>query len=104
MEEKDLWLLLLTNFPLVGAVLLSLYRGWLWLGPSVKQIFKKLEDEIIFREQLRQEALADIQILRAQDKEKTEALKELSNVVKQSVELNEKLLQDILRSGLKDGR
>lgn len=54
------------------------------------------DEEIKFREQLRQEAIADRASLQEKDKEKTEAIRELTDVVKQTLVLNDRLLNEEL--------
>lgn len=103
MDENTLWPLLVANFPLVAAFFIALTRKWVYTGTNVQEINAAHDKEIAlkdkdiqFREQLRQEALADIFALKAADKEKSEAIKELTTVVNNTLELNERLLDETL--------
>ncbi len=57
------------------------------------EVIKEKDEEIAFREKLRQEALADLAALKLQNEKSIEATRELTNVVKQSLELNEHLVE-----------
>lgn len=66
------------------------------MGITHNRITNDRDREILFREQLRQEAIKDREILSVKDKEKTEALRELTDVVKQTLSLNDRLLNETL--------
>lgn len=67
------------------------------MGRTFDREMVNKETEIAFREQLRKEALADKALLEARDRERTEAMRELTNVIEQSLALNEKLVQETIR-------
>jgi hypothetical protein len=100
--EDQLWLILVANFPLVLGFFIALQRGYIYVGRTFDREMKEKQQEIEFREQIRQEALADKALLESKDRERTAALQELTTVVKQALELNDRLLQDTLREW--DGR
>jgi hypothetical protein len=84
------------NLPEVIALLIALQRRWIVMGVTHSAEIEAKDKEIQFREQLRQETLKDIEILREDDQKKTEALRDLTDVVKQSSQLVEKLLDEAL--------
>jgi hypothetical protein len=100
--EDQLWLILVANFPLVLGFFIALQRGYIYVGRTFDREMKEKADEILFREELRKEALADKALIETRDRERTVAMQELTLVVKQALELNDKLLQDTLREW--DGR
>lgn len=73
------------------------------MGITFTREMEDKDKDIAFREQLRQEALNDRKIIEDRDKEKTDALRELTEVVKQTLELNDRLLNEALSEGW-DGR
>lgn len=95
--EEQIWLLLAANFPLVAAFFIALQRGWIYIGRTYDNEIKNKNEDIAFREKLRQEAMEEAKLLRERDKEKTDAIKELTNVVSQSLDLNEKLVANDLK-------
>ena len=103
MPSNDFWLLLVANLPIVTVLFIALQKKIIVMGVTFdrendlhQQSLSEKDQEIEFREKLRQEAIADRDLLRIQDKEKTEALRELTVVVKQSLELNDRLLNESL--------
>ena len=100
---ENFWLLLAANLPLLAALVYALNKKIIYMGVSVSQIIesfqKQLEDkdrEVAFREQLRQEALLDRDALEKRNKEIISAVSELGVVVKQTLDLNEHLLDETL--------
>lgn len=96
MTQEQLWLLLIANFPLVSALFIAMYKGWLVMGPSFDKQMKAKDDEIAFRESLRKEALADKDVIMETAKERTIAIQELSALVKESTEFNSRLLEEVI--------
>lgn len=100
---EDFWILFVANLPIVIALFIAQSRGWFVLGinhtaelTAKDKIIEAKEKEAQFRESLRQEVLADRRLLEEKDKEKTEALRELTEVVKQTLQLNDRLLNETL--------
>ena len=94
--SNDFWLLFAANLPVVTALFIALQKKWIIMGVSFSREMDQKDKELIFREQLRQEALNDLRTREERDKEKTEALRELTEVVKQTLELNDRLLNETL--------
>lgn len=97
--NADFWLLLAANLPLVTAFFVALTKRWIVMGVSVDRELaskdneiKAKSEEIEFREKLRQEVLLDKKALEQADREKIAAIKELNEVVKRTLDLNEQLL------------
>lgn len=95
MEEKDIWLLLISNLPIVAAVFVALHRKWIFMGVTVDRELKGKDDEIAYREKLRLEALEDKRALQEQLVGLTTATKELTNIVEKTLQLNEQLAEDM---------
>lgn len=100
---EDFWFLFLANLPIVIALFIAQQRGWFILGINHNAELKAKDDQLAakdktieFRELLRQEVIKDRQLLEERDKEKTEALRELTEVVKQTLALNDRLLNETL--------
>lgn len=94
--SQDFWTLFLANLPIVIALFIALQKRWIVTGVSYNTIVEEKNKDIAFRESLRQEALSDRRLLEEKDKEKTEALRELTDVVKQTLVLNDRLLNETL--------
>lgn len=69
------------------------------MGITHNRIVAGKDIEIAFREQLRQEAIKDTEKLVEKDSEKTEALRELTSVVQETLKLNDRLLNEDLDEG-----
>lgn len=94
--SNDFWLLFIANLPVVIALFVAQQRGWFVLGLTHNNTMADKDKQIEFREQLRQEAITDRDALAERDKDKTEALRELTEVVKQTLALNDRLLNETL--------
>jgi hypothetical protein len=99
MTTEQLIGFLILNFPGIAIFVYAEHKGWLVLGRTHNEQIQALEEEVAFREQLRQEALADKILLQEKLSEQSKALKDLSDVVRQSLDFNERLVdRDIARS------
>lgn len=105
MEQFDqgFWMLLVAQLPIVAVVIVALYRKYLYTGSTVQEIIagyeKRLEEkdeEIEFREQLRQEAIADKNALAEHHQITTDAVKEITGVITKSLDLNDRLINERL--------
>ena len=92
--DKNFWLLFVANLPVVVALFIALQKGWVVMGRNHLDELTAANKEIEFREKLRQEALADKQALQVQNTENQKAMKELTVVVQNSLELNERLVNE----------
>ena len=93
----DFWVVFIANLPLLAALFWALQKKWIIMGVTFTREMEQKDQEIAFREQLRQEVLADTAALKERDKEKTEALREITEVVKQTLALNDRLLNENLQ-------
>lgn len=107
---ENFWVLFIANLPVVIALFVAQQKGWFVLGithnkniedkdKEYNRVIADKDREIAFREQLRQEVLLDREVLQERDKEKTEALRELTEVVQQTLKLNDRLLNETLNQG-----
>lgn len=105
MTQDQFITLLIAQFPAVAFVLTALWRGWGYLGPSVRQLVDSYEARIVrmnlqhdkeltekdrqieFHDQLRQECLEDKKLLEERTTKAREAVEELTHVVQESIEL-----------------
>lgn len=108
------WVLFLANLPFLIGFGIALQRKWIIMGVTFsremddkdKQIQREIDDknqQIEFREALRQEALADKAALEKTNREMTVSMNELTNVVKQTLELNDRLVSETLGHQRWDG-
>jgi len=97
--DQNFWLLFVANLPIVVVLFVAQQRRWIVFGTSHEETMQSKDKEIEFREKLRQEALNDIQALKAQNKENVEALRNLADVVNKSLEFNERLIDEGLDRG-----
>ena len=96
---NNFWLLFIANLPIVAVLFVALQKRWIIMGVTFTREMDDKDKDIAFREQLRQEALNDRRVIEERDKEKTDALRELTEVVKQTLELNDRLLNEALDQG-----
>lgn len=94
--SEDFWVLFVANLPIVIALFVALQKRWIVTGVSYNSEMESRNKEVAYREELRQEVLLDRRMLEERDKEKTEALRELTEVVKQTLALNDRLLNEAL--------
>lgn len=105
--SNEFWVLLIANLPLVAALFYALNKKWIVMGVTFTREMEQKDKEIAFREQLRQEALSDKAALEHSNKEVATSMGELANTVKQTLDLNERLLNESLGQrwdGLRDRR
>lgn len=93
---ENFWLLFAANFPFLIGLFVALQKRLIVMGVTHKQIVEDKDKEIAFREQLRQEALADKVALQKSNAETTKSMNELAQLIKQTLELNERLLNENL--------
>lgn len=66
------------------------------MGVTFTREMEQKDREIAFREQLRQESLADNRVLEESNKDLSNSMTELTTTVKQTLDLNERLLDETL--------
>lgn len=93
---EDFWVVFIANLPLLAALFWALQKKWIIMGVTFEREITDLKAQIDFREKLRQEAINDLSLLRERDREKTDALRELTSVVDQTLKLNDRLLSEAL--------
>ncbi len=86
----------MVNLPVVVVVFIALQKKIIIMGVTHKTIIQGKDEEIAFREKLRQEGLIDKAALELRAEKNTEATNELTLVVSKSMELNERLLSEDL--------
>lgn len=91
---SNFWVIFLINLPVVSIVLIALGRKWLVMGSTHKDALREKDEDIRFREQLRQEALADKKLVEQQTIEDRATIQELTTVVSKSVAITEALVAD----------
>jgi len=98
-DPSGLMLILVTNLPLVVAFLIALNKKLLYTGASIREkdeyanrMLAQKQDEVEFREQLRDEALKDKRAIEERSAKQAEALKELTDVVRQQLDFSERLI------------
>lgn len=93
---QDFWVLFIANLPIVIVLFVALQKNWIVMGVSHNNEVENLKNDATYRESLRQEVLVDRRLLEERDKDKTEALRELTEVVRQTLALNDRLLNETL--------
>jgi hypothetical protein len=100
---NEFWIVFIANLPIVTVLFVAQQKKWLYLGVTVQGILESFtkaldqkDKDIDFREQLRQEAINDLKLREERDKEKTEAIRELTDVVTKTLDLNDRLLNETL--------
>ena len=101
--SDQFWTVFLANLPLLAGFFWALHKKYIFMGVTVIRELDEKDRQIAFREQLRQEALADKAALAKTNREVTASLNELSSVVKQTLELNDTLLNENLDHQRWDG-
>lgn len=92
----NFWLLFIVNLPFLVGVLWALQKKWIVMGVTFTREMEQKDREIAFREQLRQESLADNRVLEESNKDLSNSMTELTTTVKQTLDLNERLLDETL--------
>jgi len=92
MTQDELIKFILFQFPIAAALAIAIYRGWIEFGPSVKAKLAEKDKQIEFYAQLRKEALEDKKAVEAGAAKQNEAIGELTNVVRESLQLNNEIL------------
>ena len=93
-EQQAFYVVFLANLPFVAIILIALYKGWIVLGPTHRTALKEHDAESTFREQLRQESIADKKAAEERAATIAGAMKELTNVVAGSADLIERLVDE----------
>lgn len=92
----NFWLLLIANLPLLAALFWALQKKWIIMGVTFTREMEQKDKEIAFRELLRQEVLEDKANLEATNKEIVTGMTGLAETVKQTLDFNERLLDETL--------
>jgi hypothetical protein len=101
----NFWLLFLANLPVVSALLWALHRKWIVMGVTFQREMddkdkthqREIDDknkDLEFREQLRQEVLADKKVLEETNRDMATAINDLRSIVAQSIDLTESLVNE----------
>lgn len=92
----NFWLLFLANLPIVAVVIWALHKRFLVMGVTHTKEMDEKDKEIAFREVLRQESLVDKAALQSINKDMISSINELRAIVTQSLDLNDRLLNENL--------
>lgn len=96
MPPDSFWVIFLANLPIVVAIVYGLQKKIIVMGSTHEKEMADKDEQIKFRESLRQEVLADKIALEKTNREMSTSMNELAKVVKQTLELNDRLLSENL--------
>lgn len=106
--DTNFWTALVAQLPLIAAIMTALNRGWLYIGRSVDQE-RKVRDDARAQERLdataRLEFVTGLYNTAVQERREAEdrlekatlALKDNADVMRRSVDLNERTLDELKR-------
>lgn len=95
--ENTLLPALAAQLPIVAAILVALQRGWIVIGREVDQGRTDRDDDLKYREALRQEAIADRRAADKRVEALASAIRESNELMRRSIELNEELVEQFVR-------
>lgn len=96
MPPDSFWVIFLANLPIVVAIVYSFQKRLVVIGSTHEKEMADKDEQIRFRESLRQEVLVDKAALEKTNREMSTSMNELTTVVKQTLELNDRLLSESL--------